>query len=264
MEYQKPRLDLRQLPRCAQNWHRMERMEGGRLCADCQKCIVDFRKMDAEAIARVHAFSKEPVCGYYTEAQLRNEPLQGKERLWQKWLVPALAFSSFWLKPNSLLAQQPDSIPTEQHLAIPTPVAENQQGQVKAQLKTDSILIRGQVVDQATAEPLPFASVFIESLEGGAATDFDGFFSIPVPIDRGGDTIVIGVSYVGYSNLQMEWIIPEEEIATGTRVLTIDQIQLTDELGITAFGVYVAPWPQRAWGRVTAPFRRFWHFVFRR
>ena len=139
MEYHKPSLDLRQLPRCTQNWYRMERMPEGRLCADCQKCIVDFRRMDAEAIARVHAFSKEPVCGFYTEAQLRNEPKPRKERKWQKWLIPALALSSFWLRSNGLFAQQPDSIATEQHLALPNPVAENQQRPVKTQFNSDSI-----------------------------------------------------------------------------------------------------------------------------
>ncbi|MEM1218515.1 MAG: carboxypeptidase-like regulatory domain-containing protein [Bacteroidota bacterium] len=264
MEYQQPRLDLSQLPRCEQNWYQMERIEGGRLCPDCQKCIVDFRGMGAAAIARVHAFSKEPVCGFYTQAQLRNGKESETPRTWRKWLIPALMFSSFWIKPTTLTAQQPTTVPTEQHpfLIPPTPTKERIPDQ--AHHKVDSILVTGKVIDDISGEPLIGAVVLLDTFEIGTITDFAGNYQLRVPTELAGETLRIGVSYIGYASQQIDWKVPTEGTADPISPAQLAEIALDGSLAVISFGVYVAPWPRRAWGRVTAPFRRFWSFVFRR
>ena len=54
--------------------------------------------------------------------------------------------------------------------------------------------IQGQVVDQNTLAPLPFAKVFIENTAYGAVTDIDGNYRIELPVG----TYTLRVSFVGY------------------------------------------------------------------
>lgn len=67
-------LDLTALPRCGQRWEGMRPVEGGRLCASCDRVIVDFRRMSPAEIAERHAFSDGPVCGLYSPGQLGQAP----------------------------------------------------------------------------------------------------------------------------------------------------------------------------------------------
>jgi len=55
---------------CSQGWLEMEKVEGGRLCGECQKVMTDFTKMKWAEIEKIHSNSKEPVCGMYSKKQL--------------------------------------------------------------------------------------------------------------------------------------------------------------------------------------------------
>lgn len=54
--------------------------------------------------------------------------------------------------------------------------------------------VRGKVVDAETGEPLPFVSVIVKDRSVGAATDFDGNFSISIPVGAQ----YLQFSFVGY------------------------------------------------------------------
>ncbi|MBM3326031.1 MAG: TonB-dependent receptor [Calditrichaeota bacterium] len=61
--------------------------------------------------------------------------------------------------------------------------------------------VRGFVVDAASHEPLPAASVTVENTDLGATTNLDGYFVLSgLPAGR----CLITVSYLGYNSLQME------------------------------------------------------------
>jgi hypothetical protein len=57
--------------------------------------------------------------------------------------------------------------------------------------------VSGKVTDAETGDPIPFANVLLVGTEAGAATDFEGYFSITT--DAAADSI--RVSYVGYGPL---------------------------------------------------------------
>ncbi|MGB0880566.1 MAG: SusC/RagA family TonB-linked outer membrane protein [Polaribacter sp.] len=93
-----------------------------------------------------------------------------------------------------------------------------------AQVRT----IKGTVVDNATNDPLPGASIVVKGTTAGVETDFDGNFSINVSSDA--KTLV--VSYLGYAN---------KEVAIGSQNqitirLSEDSSQL-EEIVVTALGV---------------------------
>src|ERR1041384_6043803 len=67
--------------------------------------------------------------------------------------------------------------------------------------------IQGKVVDKATGEALPFASVVAElngNQAGGAQTDFDGKYTIK-PLSPG--KYNIKATFVGYGSAQVEGVI---------------------------------------------------------
>lgn len=63
-------VDMSGLRRCEQSWDRMRPVAGGRLCAGCDRLIVDFRPMSLAEIAERHGLSEQPVCGIYSPRQL--------------------------------------------------------------------------------------------------------------------------------------------------------------------------------------------------
>ncbi|NJN42081.1 MAG: carboxypeptidase-like regulatory domain-containing protein [Flammeovirgaceae bacterium] len=66
-----------------------------------------------------------------------------------------------------------------------------------SQSKKDSctFVVRGQILDLQTKEPLPFAEVRIENSTRGAVTDEKGFFTIDNVCDK---EVHLIVSFVGY------------------------------------------------------------------
>ncbi len=59
------------------------------------------------------------------------------------------------------------------------------------------IELKGTVKEDETGEPLPFASVWVEGTNTGTSTDFDGNFSLKVPISYG--KVMLVTSYIGYA-----------------------------------------------------------------
>jgi hypothetical protein len=57
---------------CEQNWLDMKPANGGRMCGQCQKKIIDFSKMKWEAIETIQEANNNAVCGMYHSKQLDN------------------------------------------------------------------------------------------------------------------------------------------------------------------------------------------------
>lgn len=57
---------------CGQNWLDMKPTDGGRICGQCSKNIVDFSKMTWADIERIQQANNNSVCGMYSPQQLDN------------------------------------------------------------------------------------------------------------------------------------------------------------------------------------------------
>ncbi len=55
---------------CKQNWAEMKPTEGGRVCSQCEKTIVDFSNMKWQQIHNFQADRNFEICGFYNPKQL--------------------------------------------------------------------------------------------------------------------------------------------------------------------------------------------------
>ena len=188
------RIDLSRLPRCPQYWSELEPTGGGRLCTDCRHTIVDFRHKTDREIAEAHVFSQGKVCGFYTAAQLRA-PRRPRRR--GKWTAMVLGV----LGSAGTLTAAPDTF-------MPLPVVQSPHRSKPVRVSTDtvptatdSLLVRGRMVDAETDEPLMFATVVVEGTRTGTNTDLDGRFCLDVTeFARKAAVVTLLFNYTGYEN----------------------------------------------------------------
>lgn len=90
------------IPRpCAENWEKMQSVEGGRFCDRCSKKVIDFSFMSDEEVVRI-VDQYGDVCGRYREDQLNRELAGEKER--SHSLVPAMMLSTILTAGASIAA----------------------------------------------------------------------------------------------------------------------------------------------------------------
>jgi len=138
---------------CGQNWLDMKPIGGGRICAQCDKTIIDFSKMSWEKIEQLQKQNNNAVCGMYNPKQLDNwgnEIPTRKDNLLKVAAVTGLTISL--------------SLPTYSQTVTPS----------------DSIVIKGRVTDEDTGEEIPFANVILKKSEVNTRTDVNGNFKLVV------------------------------------------------------------------------------------
>lgn len=89
--------------------------------------------------------------------------------------------------------------------------------------------ISGRVIDHGTGGPIPFANVFIPSLDIGDISNRDGIFSIP-NISMKSCSLVI--SYIGYETEKLSLLFPKDEI-TFQNIKLKPKIIISKEVSIT-------------------------------
>lgn len=97
--------------------------------------------------------------------------------------------------------------------------------------------IRGKILDKATKEPLPFASVVAEmngTQVGGAQSDFDGEYTIK-PLQPGAYTLK--VTYVGYTDLVITGVLVSNDKITFQDLSVGKKVVETKEVEIVAYKV---------------------------
>jgi hypothetical protein len=97
--------------------------------------------------------------------------------------------------------------------------------------------VRGKILDKATKEPLPFASVVAEmngTQIGGAQSDFDGEYTIK-PLQPG--TYTLKVTYVGYNDLVITGVVVANDKITFIDLNVGKKVVETKEVEIVAYKV---------------------------
>ncbi|MCT4665257.1 MAG: carboxypeptidase-like regulatory domain-containing protein [Flavobacteriales bacterium] len=198
------KVNLKELKNCEQSWEQMTEVKGGRLCAKCQNVLIDFRKMSLREIAQVHVFSKDPVCGVYTDFQLRNQenPKEVIKIKWWKAIQNKFTYYGGFFLTNIAFAQE-DSLATKPNQVQVSPNEFKKWISVKKPQKTQYI-IRGLIKDK-NENPLIYANIVLKSSEkllAGVSTDTLGRFWMDVSTvySQISDSFVLEISYVGYEN----------------------------------------------------------------
>ncbi|MEZ4788999.1 MAG: carboxypeptidase-like regulatory domain-containing protein [Flavobacteriales bacterium] len=241
-------IDLSRIRRCDQVWDDMPVVEGGRLCRQCSRTIVDFTAMSDEAIARTHAFSESFVCGVYREDQLRSLRPSTARRNTGPHPAAFSLLSLLLLEPNASLKAQ--EVPMEQtepdrDAVVPVDVSDTTAEQ------RERVIVRGRVLEQLDKgyEAVPFALISVRGTERMTQSDFEGNFSLDLTdVADTTATVELDVTFVGFARqtrtIDLTALKEEEFVLSGGEVI--------------AFGVTMRkpPLHKRIWWGMTRPFRR--------
>ena len=147
---------------CGQNWLEMNPAEGGRICGQCEKKIVDFSKKSWVEIEKLQRLHNNALCGMYNPKQLDN---WGQE-------IPG---SNNSLLKVAAIAGLTVSLAASSYAQTTTVV--------------DSLVVEGKIIDGDVGEGLPFTVVRLKNSKVETMTDLDGNFklvlrnvpSVPIP-----------------------------------------------------------------------------------
>jgi hypothetical protein len=172
---------------CDQNWLEMSPTEKGRLCAACQKNIVDFSKMRWAEIVHLQEENGNSLCGMYSEKQLEYWGLE----------VPAPRVSRIARAAVFLLGLVGFQARAQSNLPADTLV--------------QKLVIKGTVTERSSegeVYTLTAASIRCDAdgrFLAGQRSDIDGAYDFVIirPI---GDTstLTITFSYLGYEDVKVQ------------------------------------------------------------
>ena len=149
---------------CAQPWAAMRPTADGRHCGTCRTEVVDFARLsEAEILAFLARRGGRPVCVLATV----NQVIPATATRWRRWLLAGLALLG-WQPVTSCTTKPPQQLPAQATAAASGPAAAQAQ----------SVIIRGQVLDGATATAVAQVSVFINDTQFGTVTDEQGRFEL--------------------------------------------------------------------------------------
>jgi len=88
-------------------------------------------------------------------------------------------------------------------------------------------VISGQVLNQETLEPIPFASIYIKSESIGTTTNEDGFFIFHIPPGKEKSFVIISV--IGYSSVskKVNTFNENQKILLSTKTTDLDEVIIT-------------------------------------
>lgn len=161
---------------CGQNWLEMNPTDGGRICGQCNKVIIDFSKMSWAEIEQIQRQNNNAVCGMYNSQQLDKwgeEISTRKDKLLKVAIISGLTVSL--------------SLPTYAQTTNPTKIS-----------------IEGKITDVTTGEELPGVYVKLKHCKVETSTDAQGNFILIVfnkPTIHLPDTLE--ASFIGYKTTQI-------------------------------------------------------------
>lgn len=181
---------------CTEDWQTMTATEKGRFCAVCQKCVVDFTTMTDAEIVRYLKGQEGKTCGRFTKGQLnrRLTPRNQFTTPLSKWVL-ASTFSLGFMSPKEGFAAMPMVQMQKAFINFQEIVASQN---IDNKTDTDSLFIKGIVLDSVRKEGLYGVTIIIKDTQIGTQTDFDGRFEFSVPKAYQNKDITLMVTYLTY------------------------------------------------------------------
>jgi hypothetical protein len=199
---------------CGQRWSDMTPVQGGRMCDECNKKVVDLTRKRWKQIERLHA-QQPGVCGMYTPTQVQH---WGQEIPSNSVCSKALAVTSMMLALAGVPLTSQSQTVTEVEVKFdstkalpenPIPAVEEKKATV-TQTADSSLrtIFKGFVRDKDTGSPVGFTPVVIMSngsQVGGGCSDDNGYFEIDLTNYMTENTsLSIKTTFLGYSPVELE------------------------------------------------------------
>lgn len=164
----------------------MQTVEGGRLCAACDRVLVDFTDMPAHKLLQLQRDNDFKLCGKYTRSQVeamdRHFTREGSGHSKLPWLVAAAMGGLTVLPTAEMLAQHgPGNPPLIIREQVPTDTLPSELELTET--TSQVITISGRVIEAESGEPLPFVNISLDGMAIGTISDFDGNYELQIPAD---------------------------------------------------------------------------------
>lgn len=184
---------------CSEKFDNFHPTEKGGFCNSCRKEVVNFTEMTDSQIIDYFKNNTKKTCGYFREEQLKNYQSltaisQPKGKFWNASIMgfSLLSLLSF---TNGLAQENSPNRTTHQvqtdKKKVDNTTSNNQDLQE---------LTSGVVYDESGL-PLPGASITLKGTNIGVATDFNGEFTFPKPLEK---EAVLLISYLGYKTKEVK------------------------------------------------------------
>jgi hypothetical protein len=183
---------------CHEGWDNMTANEQGRHCSSCNKTVIDFSLYSDRQLIEFFKKSQGNVCGRLNSYQVDNTivVIEHTNRSFFYKLFMGSAFASWLGAESTATAQSYVSPPKIQKTLV-------QVGDSNKKNKNSLSFIKGQLLDSATKQPIPFSNVKLKNGDseiGEAVSDIDGYFKFDVPKELKNKNLTIIAVYVGYSD----------------------------------------------------------------
>lgn len=139
---------------CGQNWLDMKPTEGGRICGQCEKKIVDFTKKSWKDISKIQEENNNSLCGMYAPKQLEywGQEIPSNKTV----LIKAAAITGFCVSiAGSAFSQNPTEVGGD-------------------------FFVKGTVMDKNTKERMPIGNVLLKQNKKQATIDLEGNFEFEI------------------------------------------------------------------------------------
>jgi hypothetical protein len=196
---------------CSENWAQMRPDEKGRFCSRCAHSVRDFsglKKEEALSEVEVALASGQRICGRFPNTWLEPLPsvtISSKRKSMLAWNWMGLGLIWFQLESQ---AQPKAPVALKPRYAFVIPSVTKADLEKDTVRKQEGFWIYGVVRDDETCEPVPFANIRVDQIQGAIA-DINGFYRvfIPVAMQKYGPKILIKATSAGYfTNQSTLWI----------------------------------------------------------
>jgi hypothetical protein len=186
---------------CHENWDEMKIVGGGKFCSSCTKVVVDFSRMDKNAIADFFKNHKGKVCGNFKRSQLEEKysinykiPFSFNSTFVRVSLAGILVFSGIKVsgqntnnKTTSVLVD--NSGKTKNQIAKTSGINSTKNNSIKIKLK-----------EKSTGRQLGYGALTITEIHKSLLADKNGVFTYQLPDSLADKTIHVSVDVVGYES----------------------------------------------------------------
>ena len=165
---------------CKQNWAEMKPTDGGRVCSQCEKTIVDFSNMKWQQIHNFQADRNFEICGFYNPKQLEY---------WSQE-IPKKSCSNFAKSVAIVVALLLSNESSSQDLLQ---VIENRK------------FVEGVVVCRMSNEFVPFATISVKGTNILTKSDFNGNFKLDITsYEDSKENNILVFSNIGFTTMEFK------------------------------------------------------------
>jgi hypothetical protein len=182
--------------KCRQKWDDMTPADGGRICSQCEKLIIDFSKSKWRDIEKRQADNNNSLCGLYSSRQLKywgQQPPLIDINFKRPVVLSSFVLTLLSVTPSLNFSQ------TRVDTSINKKIRQTPIDSAAKASPNQRTILHGRVYDKQTNESMPYANVGVRGTKVWATTDSLGRYRLDISslVDTT-EAISILASYINY------------------------------------------------------------------